>query len=263
MKTHLQSLLRELESSEKITVLYANQYGNRAWGVAATDAAWEGQFIYIRPEASYLEVKDRRNPGPLTIQDESLSLLGMDVRSFLEGYLRSEISALEALHAPEVYRRSKYFPATLWALLPAYFSPSQVIRQYVALSESFRPKSNTKTVSVQAYLSALRPMLAATWVAAHKHVPPLSLQALYQPLEAHPALQKEIRELWLVLQEKGAKARAPRPVLIEQYLKAETKRLEQLAASLPTVKGSAQKLTDFFRYLLTLTPKDHQIRHTS
>lgn len=57
MKEVILKKLREIETQENVTILFAVESGSRAWGFESKDSDYDVRFIYIRQLEDYLSLK--------------------------------------------------------------------------------------------------------------------------------------------------------------------------------------------------------------
>ena len=70
--------LREIEASEKVTILYACESGSRGWQFASADSDYDVRFIYLHPIEWYLSLYSKRDviEQPITEQSRRILLPG-------------------------------------------------------------------------------------------------------------------------------------------------------------------------------------------
>src|ERR1700750_867100 len=105
--------LSEIIQEHKITLLFANESGSRAWGFPSPDSDYDVRFIYARPYKYYLSIVDRKYDLHFPITDE-LDVYGWDIRKVLALIRKSNTTPFEWLQSPIVYRQEQGFRDELW-----------------------------------------------------------------------------------------------------------------------------------------------------
>lgn len=188
---HILRNLEALEQEQKVKILFAVESGSRAWGFPSADSDYDVRFIYSRLIGDYLSVQPIRDviETPL-VQDEVLGvpfdLNGWDIRKALQLALKSNAvvwewltSPIQYIGNPEQVRPLKEF-VQVSADLSAYaYHYDRLARS--SWNEMGQPDANT--IKLKKYFYAIRPVLALTWLDAHKSLPPMNIQAMMADLD--------------------------------------------------------------------------------
>lgn len=201
MKT-IEQLLKEIEDSRPIRILYACESGSRAWGFASPDSDYDIRFVFAREKNSYLSVREGLESIDLPLQG-LLDAGGWDIRKAARLLGKSNGALVEWLHSPIVYRNEDGFRERWQDAARAVFSPRSSHAHYRGLAKQMIfGKLDREEVRAKDYLYALRAVLSARWVADGKGIPPVpfpdlvstapgDLQSLIPDLLRHKAESAE------------------------------------------------------------------------
>jgi predicted nucleotidyltransferase len=185
MRRRIEQALDDIETTERVRVLYAVESGSRAWGFASADSDWDVRFIYARPRNWYLSIEDRRDVLELPI-DEGLDASGWDIRKALQLFAKSNPPLLEWLRSPFVYRETLSSISRLREISAEFFSPHSCMHHYLHMAEgNFREHFKRDTVRLKKYFYVLRPVLACCWIEAHGSMPPMEFNRLVEDQLPH------------------------------------------------------------------------------
>ena len=193
MRDRILSELEAIEAREGVRIIYACESGSRAWGMVSADSDYDVRFIYAHPPEWYLSLEPGRDVIELPVND-SLDISGWDLRKTLRLFGNSNLSLLEWLQSPIVYRERPEMVDQLRELIPTVFSPQRGYYSYWHLARNSHQRyvsGRKRTLKTFFYL--LRTLLAALWIDARETPPPLDLEALAQamlPPDLHPELHR-------------------------------------------------------------------------
>ena len=60
MHDKIMQMLKELERKEDCKILFAAESGSRAWGFASPDSDYDIRVIYVKPEAWYWDITEKK-----------------------------------------------------------------------------------------------------------------------------------------------------------------------------------------------------------
>jgi len=132
METSILTQLKQLETDQKITILYACEPRSRAWGFPSPDSDYDVRILYVYPPAWYLSIDERKNTLALPISDE-LDISGWELRKALQILRKSNAVIYEWLQSPIVYQEHPGFREELLARMPAFFSARAVMHHHLGL----------------------------------------------------------------------------------------------------------------------------------
>lgn len=178
MKQIILEKLRAIEHQFDVRVLYACESGSRAWGFASPDSDYDVRFVYVHKADYYLSIDDFRDVIEVPI-NELLDINGWELRKALRLFRKSNAPLYEWLQSPIVYAADPAFVSEMKALMPTFFSSRAEIHHYLSMAKGvLESELSGEMVKLKRYFYALRPVLAANWIADIKSVPPMDFKSL-------------------------------------------------------------------------------------
>lgn len=178
MKGMILEKLKSIEHQFDVRILYACESGSRAWGFASSDSDYDVRFVYVHKADYYLSIDDLRDVIEVPING-LLDINGWELRKALRLFRKSNAPLYEWLQSPIVYAADTAFVSEMKALMPTYFSPHAGMHHYLSMAKGvFESELSGEIVKLKRYFNALRPVLAAKWIADIKSVPPMDLKSL-------------------------------------------------------------------------------------
>jgi predicted nucleotidyltransferase len=171
----VQLLLRAVESTCGVEVLFAIESGSRAWGFASPDSDYDIRFVYRNRPEWYVTLEKKRD----VIEDNNgvQDLSGWDVKKAAHLAMMSNPALLEWVHSPIIYLDRWDSLARTAALCDHYFSQKATIYHYLHLAEKNEQHYlRGDEVSQKKYLFVLRAMFCAIWVLRSGTQPPLPIR---------------------------------------------------------------------------------------
>jgi predicted nucleotidyltransferase len=170
--------LKSIERQSDVRILYACESGSRAWRFASPDSDYDVRFVYVHKADYYLSIDDLRDVIEVPIND-LLDINGWELRKALKLFRKSNSPIYEWLQSPIVYAADRTFVSEMKALMPTYFSPRAGMHHYLSMAKGvFESELSGEMVKLKKYFYALRPVLAAKWIADIKSVPPMDFKSL-------------------------------------------------------------------------------------
>lgn len=167
-----------IERDFNVRILYACESGSRAWGFASPDSDYDVRFIYVHTVTDYLSIDEHRDVIELPV-DKVLDISGWELRKALRLFNKSNAPLFEWLQSPIVYSADAKFLSELKSIMNGHFSPRASMHHYLSMATGvFERDLTSDRVNVKRYFYALRPVLAAKWIADRNTVPPMELVAL-------------------------------------------------------------------------------------
>jgi predicted nucleotidyltransferase len=180
MKEIILEKLKAIEHQFDVRILYACESGSRAWGFASQDSDYDVRFIYVHRMDYYLSIDDQRDVIELPINDV-LDINGWELRKALRLFRKSNAPLYEWLQSPIVYAEDPDFVQAVKSLMPSNFSERAAMHHYLSMAKGvFESELSSEMVKLKKYFYALRPILAAKWLADMKSVPPMDFENLRQ-----------------------------------------------------------------------------------
>jgi len=246
MKKEIEAALQDLERAHRIRILFAIESGSRAWGFASEDSDYDVRFVYVHPVDRYLSI-DRGAEyidGP---QNKVLDITGMELRKAAQLFRKSNAVIYEWLQSPVWYRREEAFVEDLWQLAPQYFSARAAIHHYLGLArKTMGSDLQGDAVRLKKYFYALRPVLAARWIALQGGPPPMEFGPLRTTVD-----DKAVQERMEALLEQKARVDesflvAPDPVL-QRFIEMQMQYAADCATQLEKSAADVAPLDELFR----------------
>lgn len=245
MNSIIKSKLSEIENEFDVRILYACESGSRAWGFASPDSDYDVRFIYVHNMDFYLSIDDRRDVIEMDIND-LLDINGWDLRKVLRLYRASNAALFEWLQSPLVYQKDENFYKTLMAMTPQYFSLRAGLHHYTSMTRScYEKELQGQTVRLKKYFYALRPILAAMWIAEKQEVPPMEFGQLRTLLPTE--LNETVDRLLAIKAEADEKHRIETIQPLNEFIFTHLLKCEEAAQDLESFKGNTDNLDKLFR----------------
>lgn len=172
--------LKEIESQENVTILYAVESGSRAWGFESLDSDYDVRFIYVRKETDYLNLFSQSDVIEYELNDV-YDIHGWDIQKALRLLYKSNPSLYEWLNSPIVYKTTDLWEK-LKPLLLDTFQLSPLFKHYYYMTFH----SLSKQGHAKSYFYSLRSLLSCLWIIHQNTPPPIELDLLIKE-ELNPA----------------------------------------------------------------------------
>ena len=223
--------LKELERREDCKILFAAESGSRAWGFASPDSDYDIRVIYVKPEAWYWDITEKKADTFAAMLPDDLDVSAWELRKTLQLFSKCNPSLNEWLGSPIIYYAEEAFFAEMKRLLPRYFNPIRAGHHYLALAEnSWTTLNENKEITLKKLFYALRGLFCAMWSAKFKTMPPTESDKLLIPELMPDEILQLIPELKKQKQQVNEKAVMPLPgKLYKFYIEQKEQTLQQLA----------------------------------
>jgi len=182
MKEVILQKLREIECQFDVKILYACESGSRAWGFASPDSDFDVRFIYVQRIDHYLSIDEQRDVIELPV-NAVLDINGWELRKALRLFRKSNAPVYEWLQSPIVYLENDAFSHEVRGFMSNYFSKRAAMHHYLSMAKGvIETELSGEKVKLKKYFYALRPLLAAQWIADKNEVPPMEFGRLRESL---------------------------------------------------------------------------------
>lgn len=246
MFTIIQQKLTELERLHNIKILYACESGSRAWGFESPDSDYDVRFIYLQQTEAYLNIDEPKDTLDLPINDV-LDINGWDLRKALKLLRKSNMPLFEWLQSPVVYKKEPDFLSGINPLMHEYFSPRASMHHYLSMTNNcFENDLQTEKVRLKKYFYALRPLLAAQWIADRNEFPPMEFSIL-RTLITDNEWNKAVDNLLMEKKAAEEKALTSAVTLLQDFIRSGLKHLNTKASAFEKTSYSTPSLNQFFR----------------
>ncbi len=181
---HIENRLADLCGAEGVRILFAVESGSRAWGFPSADSDYDVRFVYARPQADYLSVRDFRDIIETPLVDDPVlgvpfDLNGWDLRKALRLALTSNPVLHEWLVSPVRYGADAAGAAAILAFAADVADPLAFRYHYDRLCRAAWAQCvDPDRVMVKRYCYALRPALMLRWMARNTGLPPMDMASL-------------------------------------------------------------------------------------
>jgi len=218
IKTQIKDLLRETETKERVSILYACESGSRAWGFASPNSDYDIRFLYKSSTDYYLSVFENKDTIEIPIKDD-LDPGGWDIKKALNLLAKSNGALIEWLHSPIIYNDALEFRENWQRIITETLNPRHLINHYKGLAVQITKKK-----------LATRALLAAKSIENTLSPPPVPFIELID--FAPPELQKVLLDTVQWKESADEVASMGRIAAIDHFIQTEINPNKKLA-SLP------------------------------
>jgi uncharacterized protein len=245
--TKIATQLQTIAAQEQITILYACESGSRAWGFPSPDSDYDVRFIYLRPLEWYLSIDDRPDTIDLPI-DSLLDINGWDLRKALKLFKGSNSAIYEWLQSPIVYQSHGNLPAELLNLANSYYAARAGIHHYLNMTTSCdREYLQADTVKLKKYFYALRPILAAKWIAEYRTFPPMVFDKLLPLISDRADVLAEIDRLLAIKATANESTTIAASPILNDFIRSEIDNCESAVKLIPKLEINSLALDRLFK----------------
>ena len=240
----IKNKLREIEEQEKVRIIMAVESGSRAWGFESPDSDYDVRFIYVRRPEDYLKLMPMRDVIEWQL-DDVYDISGWDLRKALLLLHDSNPTLHEWCGSPIIYRDSET-AGRFRELTKQHFLPKKALFHYISMTNrTYDAYLKGDEVRLKKYFYALRPILAAKWVAERKTAPPMLFDELVEA-ELPATLLGSVQEL--LEKKKGTPeiGTAPKMPEFDRYIVEQLDVLREIAEGEDNRKNSWDELDAFF-----------------
>ena len=241
----IRNKLDEIEHTENVRMILAAESGSRAWGFASPDSDYDVRFVYVRRPEDYIRLKPLRDVIEWQL-DDVYDVSGWDLQKTLRLLHDSNPSIHEWCASPIIYMENE-LAAPLRELAEKCFIPKKSMYHYISMA---RHNYNTylagDEVRIKKYFYALRPVLAAKWVAENGVAPPMLFDDLVRaqlPLDLLPAVDELVR-IKKGTSELGTGPKIPE---LDRYIREQITLLEEEAGRAENRRNDWNQLEEFFQ----------------
>lgn len=229
-------------------ILFACESGSRAWGFPSVDSDYDVRFIYLHPKDRYLSIDSQGENLDLPI-NEILDVNGWELTKALRLFRNSNAPLFEWLQSPIIYEQDEQFAARIMPILKDCFSLRAGMHHYGSMARNALRSLQDEEVRIKTYFYAIRPLLAALWIARKNELPPMELGKLKELID-DAAWQKELDRLLAQKRVSNEKDTIPRLQQLNRFIEEELSYCDSVAASLLQTKADTEMLNDIFGSLV-------------
>jgi uncharacterized protein len=216
-------MLRELEKTNDVRVIFAVESGSRAWGFPSPDSDYDVRFVYARPSDWYLSITPGRDVIELPIEND-LDVNGWDIRKALGLLIKPNPVLLEWLSSPIHYIWDDTCCGLLMALSRKIAHGHACLHHYLHLGSRQWDVyiGRNERVNLKKYFYVVRPAMTIRWVRMYPDkVPPMNFQDLIAGIDTGEALGNALGELLQAKNCSKEMGEAPRIAVIDNFIKSE------------------------------------------
>ncbi len=240
----IRNKLKEIEHSEKVRMILAAESGSRAWGFASPDSDYDVRFVYVRRPEDYIRLNPLRDVIEWQL-DDVYDVSGWDLQKTLRLLHDSNPSIHEWCASPIIYRESD-MADSLRDLAAECFIAKKSIYHYLSMARhNYNTYLTGDEVRIKKYFYALRPVLAAGWVAENGTAPPMLFNDLVSaqlPRDMLPAVEELVR----IKKETSELGTGPKISELDRYIRRQMVFLEEEAARTENRRNDWNKLEEYF-----------------
>ncbi|MBS1618930.1 MAG: nucleotidyltransferase domain-containing protein [Bacteroidetes bacterium] len=246
MKDTILEKLAGIERDNQVKILFAIESGSRAWGFASPDSDYDVRFVYAHPADHYLSIHDGKENIDLPV-DAVLDIGGWDIRRALRYIGKTNAIIYEWYQSPIVYMEHTSLLKELNEIGSDYFSPQAGIHHYLGMTiNAYEGSLKGEKVKLKKYFYALRPILAALWIARRGTVPPMEFSYLRE-MEDDARINVEIDELLRIKATADEKFDYAPNAMLNQYLEDKINEIKTSTKDLRKKETDSTALSALFR----------------
>lgn len=246
MLKEINEKLEILESEKKVKILYACESGSRAWGFHSPDSDYDVRFLYIHEKEWYLSIEDKKDFIDLPV-NEVFDINGYDIRKALKLFRASNCKIYEWVQSPVIYKSDDSFLQDLKSLVAEYYSPLSGLHHYLGLTRNtLNNDLQGDQIKLKKYFYALRPVLAACWIAEKGECPPMEFKHLRTLIKSEMIDKKIDNLMHTKLQVPESHLIAPDEAL-HQFITDKMELCEKHAQTLHKKESTPNSLNYLFR----------------
>lgn len=167
-------ILKDLESKNDITIIYAVEAGSRAWGLESEDSDYDIRFVFIhKNHKKYLSLSSLKETVDGFSEDRLYDWQGWDLTKALRHLHQMNPGITEWVYSPIVYHKddTKYnFAEIAKKLLEEQNRIAPLLFHYRSMAKSNYKThiQNQKEVKIKKYLYVIRPAGMFIWLLKSK-----------------------------------------------------------------------------------------------
>lgn len=241
----IKAKLNEIEQTENVRIIMAVESGSRAWGFASPDSDYDVRFIYVRNTEDYLKLV----PGRDVIEwqlDDVYDVSGWDLKKALVLLHDSNPTLHEWCNSPIIYTENS-LAVPFRKLTKECFLPKKALFHYLSMAtRNYREYLIGEQVRIKKYFYALRPILAARWVARRRTAPPMLFEQLVDA-ELPVELASVVQDLITVKKQTPELGGGDHIPELDTFILSQLEEMRLAAEREENQKNVWDKLDEFFR----------------
>ena len=234
METKIIEKLKQIESDNDVSIIWAIESGSRSWGFDSPDSDYDVRFIYVNKPDWYITIEE----GPDVIEiptDGELDISGWDLRKALRLFKKSNPVLIEWLVSPFVYMRYGKFRDQIFEIATECFSLKACSYHYLRMAENdynryVKPRD---PVNTKKYFYVLRPLLNILWLNQKTSIPPMQFIKTLNNLDLPEKVFKTIHELLEQKKQASEMGKGPKIPILEDFILEQLEWAQQYCESAP------------------------------
>jgi len=172
MKGRIVEILKELEKSHKIRIVFAIENGSRAWGMESKDSDYDVRFVFARNIMDYITISPKPDVIEYETPDRMIDVVGFDVLKFGKLFSSSNPQSVEWSTSPIVYYGK--VPDEFREFATKYHKNISLYHHYKSMCRQNYLKylKSHEMVTYKKYLYAMRGLVNAKYVEQTGKLPP-------------------------------------------------------------------------------------------
>lgn len=241
----IKNKLAQIEHEENVRVILAIESGSRAWGFESPDSDYDVRFIYVRRPEDYIRLNPLRDVIEWQL-DDVYDVCGWDLQKALKLMHGSNPTLHEWCNSPIVYKENE-LADPFRELADECFLKKKALHHYLSMARhAYDQYLGKEPVRIKKYFYALRPLLAAKWVADRETPPPMMFDDLVRT-ELDPAMLPFVEELLKVKKETSELGTGPKIPEIDEYIREQMVLVREEADKAGNGRNDWDRLEEFFR----------------
>ncbi|MFC4322731.1 nucleotidyltransferase domain-containing protein [Litchfieldia salsa] len=179
MKDNMINYLKTIEDKYRIKIIFASEFGSRAYGTHGPSSDFDIRFIFIQSLENYLQI-ERPIESIVVQMKEQMEFHGWDILK--AGFLlyKSNPSIYESLFSPIVYREDieqiegfRQIARDSYSLKSLYHHYHKILKSNIHSLQVTRDKDNLTYRDLKVLIQAVRALLAAHFIVKNQNLPPI------------------------------------------------------------------------------------------
>lgn len=250
MESKIQHYLSALEHEFDIRILLACETGSRAWGFPSPDSDYDVRIIYAHKEDWYLSLFEKKDSIERMFEDNELDITGWDLKKTLGLLWKSNPPLLERIQSPIIYRKDDVFIEGISELAKSCYSKIATMHHYLSMGKKVYSEIDREDYKLKKMFYALRAAIACKWILDRDEMPPIEFKKMLETLGIDQDIFKRIVEL-IDLKSKASEGYLHKgDYMVLDYIDDCLAEATLKANSLPSSKGSPEKIDNFFRTMI-------------
>lgn len=246
MKEKILYYLEKLEKEKDIQILLACETGSRAWGFPSPDSDFDIRIIYKHKKNWYLSLNEQKDSIDLMFEENEIDITGWDLRKSLKLLFKSNVSMLERIQSPIIYKENKEFVEEIKELAQNSYSKIATIHHHLNLAKGMFRELNSESYKLKKLFYVLRSTASCQWILERNEIPPIVFTEVLDGISISESNKNRILELIDLKAAKNESYFHSREEILFEYIKETWDKAKKEAKKLPSGNGNMDELNKFF-----------------